>query len=83
MKEIRLSAIMRFPSLKQSGNDTFYPDFIVWAHGDVYVIDTKGSHLLADAMRKLVRVRQAPGRPRIQVRFVVEGHLDSTGNLIS
>lgn len=71
------------PLIKQGGNDTFYPDFIVWAHGDVYVIDTKGSHLLADAMRKLVRVRQAPGRPRIQVRFVVEGHLDLTGNLIS
>ncbi len=67
------------PLLKQGGADTFYPDFLAWAHGDVYAIDTKGSHLHADATRKLVRLRQANGRPRIHVRFVVEGRWNLVG----
>jgi type III restriction enzyme len=67
------------PLIKQGGNDTFYPDFLVWAYGDVYALDTKGSHIKADAMRKLVRIRQSPGRPRVHVRFVVEGRLDTSG----
>jgi len=50
-----------------------------WAHGDVYAIDTKGSHIKADAMQKIVRIRQAPGRPRLLVRFVVQGRLDGSG----
>lgn len=68
------------PLINPGGNDTFYPDFLVWVHGDVYAIDTKGSHIKADAMQKLVRIRQAPGRPRLHVRFIVQGRLDGSGN---
>ncbi len=49
------------PLVSQGGNDTFYPDFLAWAHGDVYAIDTKGSHIKADAMQKLVRIRVNTG----------------------
>ena len=70
------------PLIKEGGNDTFYPDFVAWAHGDVYAVDTKGSHLQADATRKLVRIRQSPGRPRLHVRFVVDGRLNANGSQI-
>ncbi|KAG8151674.1 hypothetical protein BFF94_020985 [Burkholderia catarinensis] len=30
----------------------FYPDFIVWKNGMVYCLDTKGGHLLSDAVAR-------------------------------
>jgi type III restriction enzyme len=36
----------------------FYPDFIVWSGSDVFVIDTKGAHLLSEAAaRKLLWIQ--------------------------
>lgn len=71
------------PIVRQGGNDTFYPDFLVWAHGDVYAIDTKGTQLHADAMRKLVRMRQSPGRPRVHIRFIAQGTLNDRGEEVT
>jgi type III restriction enzyme len=54
---------------------TFYPDFLVWSGGDVFAIDTKGGHLLAEAaVRKLLWI-ETPRRAdvRLFVRLVSEG----------
>ncbi len=58
----------------------FYPDFLVWKDKDVYAIDTKGSHLHADAIRKLVAIKPAnDSAARVFVRFVSDGFVDVTG----
>lgn len=58
----------------------FYPDFLVWKGKDVYVIDTKGSHLHADAARKLVSIKPASGsKARVFVRFVSDGVVSASG----
>lgn len=60
--------------------ENFYPDFLVWSGNDVYAIDTKGSHLHADARRKLVQIRPADTTsPRVYVRFVSIGLVDEDG----
>jgi hypothetical protein len=52
----------------------------VWSDGDVYCIDTKGSHLSDDARRKLVSVHPAgPDTRRVFVRFVLNEHVDENG----
>lgn len=68
------------PLVKPGKTENFYPDFLVWSGDDVYAIDTKGSHLHTDAMRKLVQIRPAgPSTPRVFVRFVSPGLVDETG----
>jgi len=68
------------PTIKQGSNDTFYPDFLVWkGKSAIFAIDTKNTTLHADARRKLVRIRQASGRPKIQIRFVLIGTFDGDG----
>jgi type III restriction enzyme len=58
----------------------FYPDFLVWKNKDVYAIDTKGAHLHADAVRKLVSIKPASGSSsRVFVRFVSDGVVDANG----
>lgn len=58
----------------------FYPDFLVWKDDDVYAIDTKGSHLHADAARKLVSIKPASGSTkRVFVRFISDGVVDANG----
>lgn len=71
------------PIVRKRGNDAFYPDFIVWAHGDVYLVDTKGGHLLEDAKHKLIRIRQSPGRPKLHIRFVTQARLDHRGEEVA
>lgn len=69
-----MPVVQRGPTLR------FFPDFLVWSDGDVYCIDTKGSHLSDDARRKLVSVHRAgPDTPRVFVRFVLNGHVDEHG----
>jgi len=61
------------PLLTQGETSSFFPDFIVWKSGLVYCIDTKGKHLLTDAVaRKLFNI-QEDGRTRVLVRFVSQG----------
>ncbi|MBR0833186.1 DEAD/DEAH box helicase family protein [Bradyrhizobium manausense] len=58
----------------------FYPDFLVWNGGNVFAIDTKGSHLHADAARKLVSIKPASdATKRVFVRFVSNGVVDALG----
>jgi type III restriction enzyme len=58
----------------------FYPDFLVWKGSNVYAIDTKGSHLHADAARKLVSIKPAnQSSVRVFVRFVSNGVVDALG----
>jgi type III restriction enzyme len=68
------------PLVEPGKTEHFYPDFLVWLGDDVYAIDTKGVHLHADAMRKLVQIRPAsPMSPRVFVRFVSPGVVNEEG----
>jgi type III restriction enzyme len=61
------------PLLSEGDTASFYPDFIVWKKGNIFCLDTKGSHLLSDAVaRKLFDIRE-DGRTKLQVRFISEG----------
>ena len=61
------------PLLSEGDTSSFYPDFIVWKKGLVYCLDTKGGHLLTDAVaRKLFDIQDA-GQTKIRVRFITEG----------
>ncbi|MGA2527413.1 MAG: hypothetical protein ABSF79_12495 [Smithellaceae bacterium] len=61
------------PLLSEGDTARFYPDFIVWKKADIFCLDTKGGHLLSDAVaRKLFDIKE-DGRTKIQVRFISEG----------
>lgn len=61
------------PLLSEGDTASFYPDFIVWKKGGIYCLDTKGGHLLSDAVaRKLFDIKE-DGKTKVQVRFVTEG----------
>jgi type III restriction enzyme len=61
------------PLLSEGQTSSFYPDFIVWAKGLVLCLDTKGAHLLSDAIaRKLFDVKE-DGRTKLSVRLITEG----------
>lgn len=61
------------PLLSEGDTAAFYPDFIVWKKGKVFCLDTKGGHLLSDAVaRKLFDIKE-DGKTKVQVRFITEG----------
>lgn len=61
------------PLLSEGDTSSFYPDFIVWKKGNIFCLDTKGGHLLSDAVvRKLFDIKE-DGRTKVQVRFISEG----------
>lgn len=61
------------PLLTEGDTSAFYPDFLVWKGKQVYCIDTKGGHLLSDAVaRKLFDIHE-DGNIKLQVRFITEG----------
>jgi type III restriction enzyme len=61
------------PLLSEGDTASFYPDFIVWRKGLIFCVDTKGGHLLSDAVaRKLFDIKE-DGKTKLQVRFVTEG----------
>ncbi|KLN57520.1 DEAD/DEAH box helicase family protein [Variovorax paradoxus] len=61
------------PLLNEGDTKSFYPDFLVWKGGYVFCLDTKGSHLLTDAVaRKLFDIQDA-GKTKVYVRFITEG----------
>lgn len=70
------------PIIRIGGNSKFFPDFIAWGTKDVFVIDTKGSHLEQDMRNKLVRLHQATGRPSVHIRFVIDGKFDTDGTKV-
>ena len=61
------------PLLSEGDTASFYPDFIVWKENMIFCLDTKGSHLLSDAIaRKLFDIKDG-NKTKIQVRFISEG----------
>lgn len=61
------------PLLSEGDTASFYPDFIAWKKNRVFALDTKGGHLLSDAVaRKLFDIKE-DGKTRLQVRFITEG----------
>lgn len=61
------------PLLSEGDTASFYPDFIVWKSGLVYCLDTKGSHLLSDAVARKLFDIQEDGKTKVHVRFISEG----------
>lgn len=63
------------PLLSEGDTGAFYPDFIAWQGKSVFCLDTKGGHLLGDAVaRKLFDIKDYDGKVNVQVRFISEGH---------
>jgi type III restriction enzyme len=61
------------PLLSEGDTASFYPDFVVWKKGTIFCLDTKGGHLLSDAVaRKLFDIKE-DGKTKVQVRFISEG----------
>ena len=59
--------------LSEGDTASFYPDFIVWKKGTIFCLDTKGGHLISDAVaRKLFDIKE-DGKSKVQVRFITEG----------
>lgn len=61
------------PLLSEGDTSSFFPDFIVWKGTNVYCLDTKGGHLLTDAVARKLFDIQDDGKARILVRFISEG----------
>lgn len=63
------------PLLSEGDTAAFYPDFVAWKGKNVYCLDTKGGHLLGEAVtRKLFDIKDHDGKVNVQVRFISEGN---------
>ncbi len=61
------------PLLTEGDTASFYPDFLAWKGDIVYCLDTKGGHLLTDAVaRKLFDIKDGK-KTKVLVRFITEG----------
>lgn len=61
------------PLLSEGDTSSFFPDFIVWKDDAIFCLDTKGGHLLSEAVaRKLFDIKE-DGKSKIAVRFITEG----------
>lgn len=67
------------PLITPGRTQNFYPDFLIWQGDDVYALDTKGSHLHADARRKMTTIDQGTSGRRLFVRFITEGRVGADG----
>ena len=61
------------PLLSEGDTASFFPDFIVWKGNLVYCLDTKGGHLLTDAVARKLFDIQDHGKAKVLVRFITEG----------
>lgn len=67
------------PLLSPGDTANFFPDFLAWKNSKVFAIDTKGKHLLTDALlRKMFDIREGD-KIRLHVRFVVKGRQEAIG----
>lgn len=63
------------PLLSEGDTGAFYPDFIAWQGKNVFCLDTKGGHLLGEAVtRKLFDIKDHDGKVNVLVRFISEGN---------
>lgn len=64
----------KIPLLSDGDTNHFFPDFIVWKKDLIYCLDTKGAHLLSDAVaRKLFDIKEG-NVTKLLVRFIVQGN---------
>ncbi len=63
----------RIPLLSEGDSASFSPDFIVWKGKLVFCLDTKGGHLLTDAVARKLFDIQDEGTTKILTRFISEG----------
>ncbi|HPQ03345.1 MAG TPA: DEAD/DEAH box helicase family protein [Bacillota bacterium] len=62
------------PLLSEGDTASFFPDFLVWRGKNIYCLDTKGGHLLGEAVtRKLFDIKDHDGKVRVMVRYISEG----------
>lgn len=62
------------PLLSEGDTASFFPDFVVWKGKTVYCLDTKGGHLLSEAVtRKLFDIKDPDGKATVLVRYISEG----------
>jgi type III restriction enzyme len=61
------------PLLTPGDTANFFPDFLAWKGSKVFAIDTKGKHLLTEALlRKMFDINDGD-KSCVRVRFVVKG----------
>lgn len=65
----------RIPLVTMGPTALFYPDFIVWVGKDIFLIDTKGGHLLSEAATRKLLWIEPPRRAaeRLFVKLVSQG----------
>lgn len=63
----------RIPLLSEGDSASFSPDFLVWKGKHVFCLDTKGSHLLTDAVARKLFDIQDEGSTKMLTRFISEG----------
>jgi type III restriction enzyme len=61
------------PLLTHGDTQSVYPDFLVWKGGKVYCLDTKGKHLLSDAVARKLFDIQEDGKTKVHTRFISQG----------
>lgn len=69
----------RIPLLSEGDSASFSPDFLVWKGKLVFCLDTKGSHLLTDAVARKLFDIQDEGTTKILTRFISEGKQSAIG----
>ena len=63
----------RIPLLSEGDSASFSPDFLVWKGKLVFCLDTKGAHLLTDAVARKLFDIQDDGTTKLLTRFISEG----------
>lgn len=78
------SGYFQIPLLDGKGTNNFNPDFMVWDDDEIYVLDTKGNHLIIqDSERKLFFIDKAYDEgPDLLVRLISEKKYNSKGEVI-
>lgn len=69
----------RIPLLSEGDSASFSPDFLVWKGKLVFCLDTKGAHLLTDAVARKLFDIQDEGTTKILTRFISEGKQTTIG----
>jgi len=61
------------PLLSEGDTASFYPDFIAWQDSMVFCLDTKGGHLLSDAVARKLFDIQEDGKSKLLLRLISKG----------
>lgn len=67
------------PLLTPGNTSNFYPDFLAWKGNKVFALDTKGSHLITDALARKMFDISEDGSVRLHVKFIVKGRQEAIG----